>query len=88
MAAADDPPFVLDRVENPHPRMLAAALQLRAAAAGTYDGRPTTEARTAVRAEWRGYLRAMADATGCSPADLEAWLDRHAHAVPGDSERP
>lgn len=52
----DDETFVLERVENPHPRMLRGALVRRA--------------------EWRGYLAAMCDATGETPEAIEAWLDR------------
>lgn len=52
--------FVLDRTENPHPVMLQGA----------------KAARDAGGAYWQGYMRAMADATGCDPSDLEAWMDR------------
>lgn len=53
-------PFVLERVENPHPKMLAGALEARAAG-GPY---------------WDGYLRAMADATGEPEDALIAWMER------------
>jgi hypothetical protein len=59
--------FVLDRVENPHPRMLAGALAARA------ESHLSAERS----AYWGGYLAAMADATGCEPRDLVAWMDRH-----------
>ena len=67
-----DTPFVLDAAENPHPRMLVGALAARDAARRepAYEGGPHA-------AYWRGYLRAMADATGCTPAELEAWMDAH-----------
>lgn len=63
-------PFILDLASNPHPRMLAGALDARrrARGAGTWDKD---------RAYWLGYLAAMADATGCTEDDLEAWMDRH-----------
>lgn len=80
---APAPVFVLDRVENPHPRMLAGAIERRAAARAT-RGWPSSHAES-VRAEWRGYLAAMSDATGEAPDDIEAWMDR---AVPRDLERP
>lgn len=53
--------FVLDHIDNPHPVMLAGALGARAHA-GPY---------------WYGYLAAMVAATGCTEADIEAWMDRH-----------
>lgn len=56
--------FVLDRAENPHPRMLAEALLARAT---RFD---STEAL----AYWHGYLAAMCGATGCPPDEIEAWL--------------
>lgn len=67
-------PFVLDRVENPHPDMLGDALRTRARA----RNRPW-DPETA--AEWRGYLRAMCFATGCEPAEIEGWMDRNAPKV-------
>lgn len=68
--------FVLDLAENPHPKMLAGALSARFAAKA-YGG-PVNEAW------WAGYLAAMCDATGETPAAIEAWMDR---AVPRDVER-
>jgi malonyl CoA-acyl carrier protein transacylase len=65
-----DEPFVLDRVENPHPRMLAAALELRRRA-------HLVGMAGAAADRWRGYLDAMCDATGETPEAIEAWLDRH-----------
>jgi hypothetical protein len=59
-------PFVLELAENPHPRMLAAALSARA------DARAGGKAAT----YWAGYLTAMVDATGEDPKDIEAWMDR------------
>lgn len=73
-----DEPFVLDRAENPHPRMLAEALELRAEARWKGVGH--------VVARWDGYLAAMCAATGCTAADIEAWMDRH--DLPGDRVRP
>lgn len=52
--------FVLDRVENPHPRMLAGAILARDKG-GDF---------------WWGYMCAMADATGESPEALLAWMER------------
>ena len=63
--------FVLDAVDNPHPDMLHAALRTRARA----RNRPWDNTDVA---EWRGYLRGMCDATGCTAAELNGWLDRHA----------
>lgn len=60
-------PFVLDLASNPHPRMLHAAIRYRRAAK---EGEPE-------RTYWLGYLAAMADATGCTEDDLEAWMDSH-----------
>lgn len=68
-----DDDFVLDRAENPHPRMLAGARLARDAARKAWGGSPT---EIGTRRYWDGYLAAMADATGCDPADLEAWMDR------------
>jgi hypothetical protein len=62
-------PFVLNRAENPHPRMLRAALRYRASA-----NAPGAQAPAIYR--WWGYLDAMVDATGCEAAELEAWMDR------------
>ena len=66
--AVTEEPFVLDRVENPHPRMLAGALKARGASGDSAEA----------RAYWDGYMAAMADATGEPVADLEAWMDRNA----------
>lgn len=83
-SGGDVTPFVLDLVENPHPRMLAEALAVRAAAE---TAKGSTGRRR--RAFWNGYLAAMAAATGRTPADLKAWMDRHADAVPGHTvDRP
>ena len=72
--------FALDRVDNPHPRMLATALRLRAEARQWHTSGPG--------ARWQGYLEAMCDATGCTPAAMNAWLDRQeSDALPRDSER-
>lgn len=62
-------PFVLDRTENPHPRMREHALMLRRSARVSGD--------SIVGATWLGYLDAMCDATGESAADINAWLDRY-----------
>lgn len=53
--------FVLDMDSNPHPVMLASAIQARLAG-GDF---------------WCGYLKAMVDATGSTVSELNAWLDRH-----------
>lgn len=58
--------FVLERTENPHPRMLREALELRS--------RVTFSAIDA--GLWRGFLAAMCAATGESPEAIEAWMDR------------
>lgn len=58
--------FVLERVENPHPKMVTRALAFRACA-----GRGQREWW-----RWEGYLQAMCDATGESREAMLAWLDR------------
>jgi hypothetical protein len=55
-----DEVFVLEMVENPHPVMLAGARVARQEG-GDY---------------WRGYLQAMADATGEPHEALIAWMER------------
>lgn len=60
--------FVLDLDSNPHPVMLAGALAARRRARVGED---------VDQAFWNGYLRAMADATGCSVSDLKSWLNAH-----------
>src|SRR5262245_13204369 len=76
-----DQPFALDHVDNPHPRMRQRALELRTRAklvtrniktASTLD----LAAQLSVLVEWQTYREAMCDATGCTPAQIEAWLDR------------
>lgn len=62
--------FVLDAADNPHPKMLAGALSAR----GAKERWPRDEA---VAAYWEGYLTAMADATGCDPGEITAWMDSH-----------
>jgi len=59
--------FVLDKAENPHPRMLGEALLARASA---FDSPRSM-------AYWLGYRAAMCGATGCEPAELDRWLDHH-----------
>lgn len=67
--------FVLDKADNPHPRMLAGARRARSRASDLAHAGSDTDAAH-VAGFWDGYLAAMADATGCDPADLEAWMDR------------
>ena len=71
MKTADGSPetFVLDRTENPHPRMLAAAVKAKAATLAD----PSSSAAFAY---WQGYRDAMCDATGETPEAIEAWMDR------------
>lgn len=66
-------PFVLERTENPHPLMLSEALKARSEA--------IRGGRTAYFF-WRGYLAAMADATGEKAEDIERWMDRNAPEPP------
>lgn len=61
--------FVLDAVDNPHPRMLAAAIEARRRARAI-GGKESTY-------YWVGYLTAMVDATGETPEALNRWIDRH-----------
>lgn len=60
--------FVLDAESNPHPKMLAGAVSAR---------RRAVTGETWAEAYWQGYLAAMADATGCTDDELEAWMDSH-----------
>src|SRR5436309_3349794 len=64
-----DETFVLDRDENPHPRLREHALMLRRAARATDD--------PIVGAAWLGYLDCMCDATGWNAETAHAWLDSH-----------
>lgn len=77
-------PFALDRIENPHPDLLDDALRTRARA----RNRPWDEVTAA---EWRGLLRGMARATGCTEPDIETWMDRCStsrHRQPNASATP
>jgi nucleoside 2-deoxyribosyltransferase len=62
-------PFVLDHGDNPHPRMLTEALELRADARRNVVG--------PARFRWEGGLQMMAAATGETPQAIEAWMDSH-----------
>lgn len=61
--------FVLDRTDNPHPRMLEEAIEARrrARAIGGEEG----------IYYWAGFMACMAAATGETPEALNAWIDRH-----------
>lgn len=59
--------FVLDRDENPHPRMLGEALLARASAFDSPEA----------MAYWLGYRAAMIGATGVAPDEMDRWLDAH-----------
>lgn len=61
--------FILDRDENPHPRMREVALHLRRTARTSDD--------VIVKASWLAYRDCMMDATGWDTATVEAWLDSH-----------
>lgn len=70
--------FVLDRAENPHPKLLEYALLARAnARAATELHGPLRDHEVDWRTAFRFYMKAMADATGCPEEELEAWLDHH-----------
>jgi len=75
-----DAEFVLDKVENPHPRMRSSALEYRRRAQtvrkAIHVGAKPTAAMVALLMQWDTYLEAMCDATGCTPAEIEEWLDR------------
>lgn len=62
-------PFVLDRDENPHPRLREHALALRRAARATDD--------PIVGALWLGYTDCACDATGWNAETWNAWLDQY-----------
>ena len=61
--------FVLDKADNPHPKMLAAAIEARRRA------RALGGSETAYY--WAGYLDAMCNATGETVEALNAWIDKH-----------
>lgn len=63
-------PFILDRVENPHPVMRDRALNLRRIAA---LGGGSVETFM----QWQGYLWCMSDATGLDAEEINAWLDKY-----------
>lgn len=67
---ADGEEFVLDLESNPHPKMRDAAVRHRRLAR-LAPGEPLLGLR------YLTYLEAMADATGCSLEDLDAWVARH-----------
>lgn len=67
-AVTEPPEFVLDRTENPHPKMLAGAREARSA----------SHASPFAFGFWQGYLAAMCDATGESSEAIAAWMDRNA----------
>lgn len=76
-AALPAEPFVLERVENPHPEMLADAQLVRAnAIAATERLGELRDCDLDWRQAWKFYRRAMAKATGCSEADIDAWVER------------
>jgi hypothetical protein len=60
--------------------MRALELRRRAQAAPA-DYPSSTAAVLAVRLQWQTYRECMCDATGCTAADIEAWLDRDLRAV-------
>ena len=61
--------FVLDQVDNPHPKMLAGAIEARRRAKAI-GGKEATYYLV-------GYITAMADATGQPVEAINAWIDRH-----------
>jgi len=78
--------FTLDRVDNPHPRMRRRALELRTRArlTGAHVAQASPHALAqmlAVLVQWHSYREAMCDATGCTAAEIDAWLDRDIPAV-------
>lgn len=72
-AAAEE--FVLDRTENPHPRMLTEAWGLRSACEGLIDVPGAAAAE--VRGKWLGFLQCMCAATGESSEAITAWMERN-----------
>lgn len=75
-------PFLLDAINNPHPAMRRRALEYRTRANITAELFSLTAnldllvAQFGILVAWRSYLEAMCDATGCTPDDINAWLDR------------
>lgn len=68
--AGPEPPFVLDRDDNPHPRLLELALAARRRArlaAGNF----------AAASYYLGALHACCAATGCDESEIVGWLDAH-----------
>lgn len=62
-------PFVLDLDSNPHPRMLAEALEAQREAIRTNT--------VGARSFYAGFMAAMAAATGCTVGELLDWMARH-----------
>ncbi len=67
--------FVLDLESNPHPKMLARALALRAAA---QDPDLDDDGLAMAWSVWSGYVLAMCDATGVARPAMEKWLEAKA----------
>lgn len=64
------PTFILDRADNPHPRMLAEAIEARRKARAI-GGKEATY-------YWVGFMDAMCAATGLRAEELNRWIDSHA----------
>ena len=61
--------FVLDLASNPHPALLAGAIQARRTARAI-GGKESTF-------YWVGFMDAMVAATGRPAEELNAWIDHH-----------
>lgn len=66
----DAAPFVLDRAENPHPRLLALAVKARRSARRFPND-------MAHQSYYLGVLHACVEATGCADHEVVGWLDHH-----------
>jgi hypothetical protein len=69
--AAIEAEFVLDRDENPHPRLLALALAARRRSCVLGSG------NLAAQSYYLGILHACVEATGCEESEIVGWLDAH-----------
>lgn len=67
--------FVLDLPENPHPDLLALALDARRRARAS-------DTNHAASAYYLGVLHACTKATGCDESEIVAWLDHHDTPAP------
>lgn len=68
------PTFVLSLDDNPHPEMLERAIERRRLSRLESDNHSSC---FTFRDRWRGFMEAMAAATGYEASVIEAWMDHH-----------